>query len=148
MKTLYFETKIKAPTAKVYETMLGKETFEKWTCEFSPTSRYEGSWDKGAKILFLADEPDGKVCGMVSQINENKPNVFVSIKHIGILEDGEEITSGDKVVAFAGALEEYTFVSEDDATILKVRMDSAPEWEEYFLESWPRALARLKAIIE
>lgn len=148
MKTLHFETEINAPKSKVYETMLGKETFEEWTAEFSPTSRYQGSWEKGSKILFLSDDADGKACGMVSRIKENRPNEFVSIEHTGILEDGKEIISGEKIDAFAGALEEYTFVEENDTTILKVRMDSAPEWEEYFKESWPRALTKLKQIIE
>ncbi|WP_343485943.1 SRPBCC domain-containing protein [Allomuricauda sp. d1] len=149
MKTLHFDNKINAPTSKVYETMLGEDTFKKWTSEFSPTSRYKGNWNKGSKILFLSDDADGKVCGMVSRINENKPNKFVSIEHIGILEDGQEITEGEKVDAFAGALEEYTFTSKNGAsTILKIRMDSVPEWEDYFMESWPRALKKLKNICE
>nr|WP_299342383.1 SRPBCC domain-containing protein [Allomuricauda sp.] len=148
MKTLHFEIKINAPTSKVYETMLGKKTFEEWTVEFSPTSRYQGSWDKGSKILFLSDDANGIACGMVSRINENRPNEFVSIEHTGILEEGQEIVVGEKVDAFSGALEEYTFVEENDTTILKVRMDSAPEWEDYFKESWPRALSRLKEISE
>ncbi|PRX54242.1 SRPBCC family protein [Flagellimonas meridianipacifica] len=148
MKTLHFEIKINAPTSKVYQTMLDKNTFEEWTAEFSPTSRYKGSWDKGSKILFLSDDADGKACGMVSRINENRANEFVSIEHTGILEDGEEIIVGEKVDAFAGALEEYTFISENGTTILKIRMDSAPEWEDYFKESWPRALSKLKEITE
>lgn len=148
MKTLHFETKINAPKSKVYDTMLGKETFEEWTAEFSPTSRYKGSWDKGSKILFLSDDADGKVCGMFSRIKENRRNEFVSIEHVGILEDGEEITEGEKVAAFAGALEEYTFVSENGTTLLKIRMDAAVEWEDYFLEAWPRALEKLKNIVE
>lgn len=148
MKTLHFETEIKAQVSKVYDTMLNKDTFEKWTAVFSPTSRYEGDWNKGSKILFLSDDQDGKVCGMVSRIKENKSYEFVSIEHLGILEDGKEIAEGEKVDAFAGALEEYTFLMTDKGTLLKVSMDTTKEWEDYFENTWPKALAKLKSISE
>lgn len=148
MKTLYFEIDINAPVSEVYQKMLGKGTFEQWTSEFSPTSRYEGNWEKGSKILFLADEADGRECGMVSRINENKVNEFVSVEHLGLYESGQEIMKGEKVDPFSGALEEYTFAETENGTHLKIRMDAIPEWESYFMESWPRALKKLKQIIE
>lgn len=148
MKALHFETKINAPVSKVYDTMLHKDTFKKWTAEFNPTSRYKGSWDIGSGILFLADGENGQVNGMVSRIKENKLNEFVCIEHLGILEGGKEITKGEKVDGIAGALEEYTFIKTDQGTLLKVSMDTAPEWEEYFEKTWPKALAALKRICE
>lgn len=56
MKKLQFKIEINAPTSHVYDTMLGitsKETYEKWTYLFNPTSTFEGSWDKWEKILFI-----------------------------------------------------------------------------------------------
>ena len=148
MKTLHFETKINASATKVYETMLGKDTFKEWTVEFSTTSRYQGNWDKGSKILFLSDDADGKECGMISRVNENKAYEFVSIEHLGLYEEGQEIMSGEKVDPFSGALEEYLFKEIQEGTLLKIRMDAIPEWESYFLESWPRALKSLKNLCE
>lgn len=148
MKTLHFEILINATRTNVYDTMLNKDTFKKWAAEFNPTSRYEGSWEEGSKILFKGDGEDGNVHGMVSEIMENKAYEFVSIKHLGIIEDGKEITEGEKVESFAGALEEYTFEATDQGTLVRVAMDTSPEWEEYFKESWPRALAKLKSIVE
>ncbi|MEX0360080.1 MAG: SRPBCC domain-containing protein, partial [Allomuricauda sp.] len=123
MKTLYFEETINAPVEKVYRSMLDKETFQKWTSEFNPTSRYEGSWEEGSKILFLAEEENGNTMGMLSRIKENRPHAFVSIEHLGIVENGKEITDGDKVEVFAGALEEYTFVPRNGSTMIQARMD-------------------------
>lgn len=148
MKTLYFDIHISAPREKVYRVMLDKESFKKWTAEFSPTSRYLGTWEKGSKMLFLADESDGKECGMVSRIKDNHPNHFVSIEHIGLYEEGKEIFKGPKVDSYSGALEEYTFEENENGTHLKIRMDAIPEWEDYFLETWPKALSRLKQIVE
>ena len=85
---------------------------------------------------------------MVSRIKENTPNRFVSIEHLGILQNGEEITSGPAVEAWAGALENYTFTEEDGQTLLSVDVDSSPEHHAYFFETWPKALTKLKEICE
>ena len=56
MKKLQFKKDINASAEKVYNTMLGIrniETYQQWTSEFNPTSTYEGSWEKGAKIYFI-----------------------------------------------------------------------------------------------
>ena len=98
-------------------------------------------------MIFLSDD-DGKVCGMVSHVNENKANEFVSVKHIGLYEEGQEVLKGEKVDPFSGALEEYTFEKTENGTRLKIHMDTIPEWEDYFLEAWPRALRNLKKLCE
>ena len=56
MQKLQFTVSIDAPVTRVYDVMLGinsKSTYEQWTALFNPTSTYEGSWDKGNKILFI-----------------------------------------------------------------------------------------------
>ena len=57
MNKLQFKVSINAAVTKVYDFMLGmnsKSTYEQWTSLFNPTSSYEGSWEKGSKILFVA----------------------------------------------------------------------------------------------
>ncbi len=98
MKKIEFKEHIKASSKTVYETMLGLNdisTYEQWTAEFNPTSTYEGSWNKGAKIYFIGTDENGKRGGMVSEIAENIPFEFVSIRHYGILDGDTEITSGE-----------------------------------------------------
>jgi hypothetical protein len=71
MQKLQFKKDINASTQSVYETMLGlkdKATYEYWTATFNPTSTYEGSWDKGSKILFVGVDENGKKGGMVSEV--------------------------------------------------------------------------------
>src|SRR5690606_8563747 len=112
MKKLQFKTDIKAPVEKVYNTMLGlddKAPYEAWTAEFNPTSTYEGSWEKGVKILFIGVDENGEKGGMVSEIAENIPNKFVSIRSYGILKGDTEITTGEEIEKWAGGLENYTF---------------------------------------
>src|SRR5688572_8057 len=112
MKKLQFKVSINAPVSKVYDYTFGinnKSTYEQWTALFNPTSTYEGSWDKGSKILFFGVDEKGEKGGMVSRITENIPNRFVSIQHQGILKDDKEITEGPEVEKWANGSENYTF---------------------------------------
>lgn len=145
---LHFTIEIDAPVDKVYETMLGDKTYSEWTAEFNPSSRFEGSWEKGSKILFIGCDQDGNEGGMVSKIKENIKNEFVSIEHVGILNKGEEITSGPEVEAWAGALENYTFEEKEGKTILTVDLDSNEQYKSYFENAYPKALEKFKSICE
>jgi glycogen debranching enzyme len=107
MIPLQFKVSIQAPVSAVYEFMLGlnhKTTYEKWTSVFNPTSTYEGSWDKGSKILFLGVDEQGEKNGMVSRIVENHRNQRVSIQHYGLLKGNEEIIDGPEVAQRARAV--------------------------------------------
>lgn len=148
LEKLNFETLINASVENVYNTMLDEEAYNEWTAVFAPGSHFKGSWDKGSKILFLGPDENGKMGGMVSRIKENIPFQFVSIEHLGIVENGKEITEGKEVETWAGAMEDYTFRKKDGSTILMVSMDANKGFKDYFSETWPKALAKLKEICE
>ncbi len=145
---LRFERTIDANVAKVYQTMIDKKHYEDWASVFAPGSHFKGSWEKGAKILFLAPGENGEMGGMVSRIEENIPQKFVSIEHLGIVHHGNEITSGEDVKGWAGALENYSFREEKGKTILSVELDANENYKSYFEKTWPKALDRLQAICE
>lgn len=145
---LHFEITIHAPVENVYATMIAEKTYREWTAEFNPTSHYKGSWNKNAKILFIGTDKDGKVGGMVSRIKENIPNKFISIEHLGLVNGEEEITSGKEVESWAGGLENYSFTSANGHTVLSVDMDANEDFKAYFLETWPKAINKLKTICE
>ena len=48
---------------------------------------------------------------MVSEIAENKPNEFISIRHLGYIANGIEDTQSEAIRAWAPAYENYTFVA-------------------------------------
>lgn len=144
MKRLRFESTIHAARATVWETMLGPETYRRWTAAFSEGSYYEGSWETGARIRFLA--PDGN--GMLSVIAESRPCEFLSIQHLGMIKDGIEDTTSDAVKAWAGAFENYSFSDSGTATRLEVTIDVTPDFEDYMNRTWPKALAALKDLCE
>lgn len=148
MDRLKFTMVIDAPKEKVWRTMLDDETYRVWTEAFMPGSHYIGEWSKGSKILFLAPGEKGELSGMVSRIKENRPYEYISIEHLGVVQDGKEDTSSEAVKQWAGALENYTFKEKDGRTELRVDLDSAEEYQEMFQDIWPKALQKLKELAE
>jgi len=151
MQKLQFKKEINASAQKVYETMLGlknKSTYEYWTATFNPTSTYEGSWNKGSKILFTGVDENGKKGGMVSEIAEHKPANFISIRHYGFLDGETEITTGEQVEKWSGGHENYSFQENDGITTVTVEMDTIDEYLDYFNNTYPQALGKLKEISE
>lgn len=151
MKKLQFTVNINAPVAKVYDCMLGinnKSTYEQWTSLFNPTSTYEGSWDKGNKMLFVGTDENGEKGGMVSRIAENIPNRFVSVQHYGLVQADKEITEGPEVEKWANGFENYTFEENNGTTTVTVDLDTTEEFLDYMNQNYPKALDKLKEICE
>lgn len=151
MKKLQFTKEINATAQKVYETMLGlknKSTYEHWTAAFNPTSTYEGSWEKGSKIYFVGLDENGKKGGMVSEIIENIPATFVSIKHYGFLDGNIEITTGEQVEKWTGGHENYSYQENNGLTTVTINLDTIDEYLDYFNNTYPTALNNLKEISE
>ena len=149
MQKLHFSTKINAPAEKVWHTMLDEATYREWTKAFSPGGYFKGSWEKGSKILFIGPNPEtGKEGGMVSRIAENRPYEFISIEHLGIMNEGVEDTTSKEAKKWTPAFENYTFKEVDGVTEVLVDMDSAEEMASEFEKMWPEALAKLKEISE
>lgn len=151
MRKLEFKQEIKAPAQKVYELMLGlkdKSTYEFWTEAFNPTSTFEGNWEKGSKILFIGLDENGKRGGMVSKVEEHLPAKFVSLVHYGFVDGDNEVTSGEIVEQWAGGYEDYRFEETDGITTVIVELDSLEDHIDYFENSYPKALLKLKEIAE
>jgi hypothetical protein len=124
--------------------MLGPESYPRWTSAFAEGSTYEGSWEQGAKIRFLAPSGDG----MLSEVAENRKHEFLSLRHVGFLANGVEDTTSDAVRAWAPAYENYTFTAVPEGTKLVIDQDVPAEWEEHMVNAWPKALALLKEMSE
>jgi uncharacterized protein YndB with AHSA1/START domain len=144
LQRLRFTTTIDAPREHVWKTMLDQETYRRWTDAFTEGSYYEGSWDQGERIVFLA--PSGE--GMVAEIAESRKPEYISIRHLGMTKGGVEDTESEAVRAWTPAYENYTFSEKGGATELTVEMDVVPEYESFMAETWPKALAKLKEISE
>ncbi len=139
---------INAPQKRVWETMLDDKTYRIWTEAFGQGCHYVGDWNKGSKILFLAPSENGMMSGMVSRIAESRPYEYVSIEHLGVVQDGNEDTSSEAVKGWAGAHENYTLTEKNGGTEVLVEIDTVDEYKQMFEEMWPRAVQKLKELAE
>lgn len=144
VKHIQFTAAINAPAPVVWRHITSQESYMRWTSAFADGSHFEGSWDRGSKILFLSPSGDG----MVAEIAENRENEFISIRHLGFIANGVEDTTSEAIQAWAPAYENYTFLAVPEGTRIVVDQDVAAEWEEHMNEAWPKALLLLKELCE
>jgi uncharacterized protein YndB with AHSA1/START domain len=145
VETLTYETTIQATPSAVWHALWSLDNYSKWTAPFTEGSKAEtDDWKEGTKVLFT----DGKGSGMVSTVAVNKPNAFMSFKHIGMVKDGVEDTESEEVKKWAPSTENYTLAEAGTATTLRVDLQVMAEWKAYMEEKWPLALDVLKKLAE
>lgn len=144
MERKTYSIAIDAPKEKVWNALWDDASYRAWTAPFSPTSYAKTDWKKGSEAQFL----DGKGEGMVAVIADNKPNEFMSIRHIGMVSNGVVDTESEKVKQWAGAMENYTLTNKDGKTEVLVEIDITADYLEYFDNTWPKALNELKRLAE
>jgi uncharacterized protein YndB with AHSA1/START domain len=144
LERLQWSVDIAAPASTVYRMLVGPDTYGRWTSAFGEGLYFEGTWDAGERIRFRT--PDGH--GVVSEIAENRPGEFLSIRHLGYIDDdGIEDTTSDAILAWAPAYENYRFTATPAGTRLTVEQDMTDDFAG-MPEVWPEALRRLKALCE
>jgi uncharacterized protein YndB with AHSA1/START domain len=145
MKHLEFKTQIAADKKKVWDTMLQPETYKEWVSVSWPGSYYEGKWEKGENIRFLASSGGGTVAKLVDQ----KQYQDILAKHIAVIRsDGSEDRDSDIAKGWIGTTERYLFKEKNGTTELTVAIDTTEQWQDMFNDGWPNALAKLKEICE
>lgn len=145
MERLNFSVNINAPRERVWEVLWNDSTYREWTEVFGEGSHAKtDSWEEGSKVKFLAQNGDG----MLSLVSANRPNEYMSFKHLGMILNGVEDTESEEVKKWAGALESYTLQSNNGSTKLVIEIDMTPEHKEFFEKTWPKALDRVKALSE
>ncbi len=144
LKKLHFATTINAPKNKVWDIMWEDESYKSWTSVFCEGSHAISDWNTGSSILFL----DGKNDGMYSIIENKIPGEQISFRHIGEIKNGIEEPVNDKTKDWSGGLEKYTLKESGGFTVLNVELDIVENFLEYFNETFPKALQKLKELAE
>ena len=139
-----FTTSIAATREKVWDTLWDDQSYRKWTSVFNEDSSVQTDWKEGSKVLFT----DGKGSGMVSRIAKNDAPSFMSFEHLGEIKDGVEDTTSEKIKGWAGAMENYTLKENNGQTILEVDLDINEAFKDYFTETFPKALQKVKELAE
>lgn len=145
MQKINFSATINAPKEKVWNSLWEPFHYNTWTSAFAEGSSVKtDNWKEGSKLYFV----DGNGSGMISQVAANRPNEFMSFRHLGTLIDGVEDTESEKVSAWAGAMENYTLQEDGSSTTLLVETDITEDFKDYMMKTWPVALEKLKGLAE
>jgi hypothetical protein len=139
MTTLHFSVLINAPKATVWDVLWSEEGYRSWTSEFAEGSFAETDWKEGSSVHFLT--PKGE--GMFSRIKTRKEEEQMTFEHLGEIKDGKE-----EPKEWAGAIEDYQLREEEGITQLAVSVDANLEFHDYFKDSFPRALNKVKELAE
>ncbi len=144
LNRIRFETTIQAPADVVWHHITSLDSYRQWTAAFAEGSYFQGSWEEGSRIRFLATSGDG----MVSEIVESRRNEFISIRHLGFIANGMEDTTSEAVRAWAPAYENYTLQPVQGGTRVVIDQDVPAEWAEHLGQAWPKALRLLAGLCE
>lgn len=148
METLHFSILINADKQKVWNTLLEDKSYREWTKPFHAGSYYEGNWEKGSEIRFLGPDDDGQLGGMLSRINENIKYQYISIEHLGVINNGIVDTTSEEVKKWTPAFENYTLTEKGNQTELKIDIQIDASYKVMFEDMWPKALNVLKNLSE
>jgi len=123
--------------------------YRQWTAPFSENSYFEGGWNTGNAIRFLSKDAEGKTAGMTSEIAISKYPEYISIRHLGIIQNGVEDLTSDEVAKWANGYENYSIDKIDrHQTRFTLDMDVADAYYDMMLEMWLKALPLLKSLSE
>jgi len=144
MKHQSFAIMIEAEPGKVWESLWEDKNYREWTAIFGEGSYAESDWEEGSDIHFIGDGGGG----MYSVIDKKVDNKLMSFRHLGELKNYEPQPLDDKTKKWSGATEVYNLYQKDGGTELVVDMDIVEDFETYFNEKFPLALAKVKEIAE
>ena len=149
MKKLNLEIAINTSPENVWDSVVNKTKYNRWTSAFGETSHFEGGWNKGDTIRFLAFNNEGQKMGMISEIAESRFPEYISIKHLGNILNGVEDFTSEEVKKWAPSFENYTIErTAGNNTLFKVDMVVPEDYYDMFMQMWPNALTLLKQVSE
>lgn len=144
MTKLEFKTTINAPREKIWNILWDNDLYQEWTAVFSEGSRAVTDWKEGSKVHFVNAEGEG----MLSLIERKKDPEYMSFRHIGMVNKGVEDTESELVKQWAGGHENYTLTQQGNQTELLVDIDVTEDHKEYFQNTWPKAMDKIKELAE
>jgi hypothetical protein len=142
MKEMQFSIEINASKEKVWVTLWDEVTFRDWANIIDEGTYMKGLMEEGNEIQFISSVNGYGVTDLIEKLILNE---FVLFRHSAdTSESGEQLRTNE----WTGGSESYSLIEENGITTLKVKTNVPPEQEETFKIRFPRALERVKALVE
>ena len=148
MHKLHQSITINASKQRVWNAITNLSQYKIWTEAFTPGSYFEGNWQQGEKMKFLAKDKEN-ISGLTSVISENRLFEFISIKYLGLVKNGMEDFTSEEAKKWTPCFENYTLLEKDfEITEFVVDMEVADGFEEEMEKMWQKGMLSLKEISE
>jgi hypothetical protein len=145
MITLSFNIHIIASAEKVWNSLWNPENYRKWTAPFCEGSYYTASeFSVGSRIHFLTPKGDG----MYSVLDQMEIGKFLAFRHLGNIQNFEEMPLDDETRQWTNAIERYELIPTETGIKLVVQADTFESYVEFMNKTFPLALNALKQLAE
>lgn len=139
---MQFSTKINASKEQVWDTLWADKTFRDWASIIDEGSYMAGEMQQGNEVQFISSVSG---YGVTSFVEKLVPNEFVLFRQIA---DTKESGQQQREKEWTGSTESYSLTDQNGDTTLTVEIDVPPGQEETFKDRLPKALKRIKALVE
>lgn len=141
MKNMEFTIEINAARAKVWDTLWRDETFRSWAGIIDPGTYIDGELKQGNEVQFIS----GNGYGVTSLVEKLVPGESLILRHRA---DTQGSGQQDREKQWTGGIESYRLEEQGGGTLLKVAFDVPPELEQYFRDTYPKAMQMIKSLAE
>jgi len=142
MNNMQFSITIHASKETVWNTLWDDKTFREWASVIDPGTYMVGELKEGNEVQFISAENG---YGVTSLVDICAPYDQVVLKHQADTQDTGERKRDDQ---WTGGQERYALVEENGNITLTVEFSVPPELKDYFDETYPKALQKLKTLAE
>ncbi|NRB69476.1 MAG: SRPBCC domain-containing protein [Vibrio sp.] len=145
MLTLNYQIEVASTPQIIWRVLTELELYSQWATAFSPQSQFEGEWLEGNHIAFFDPELGG-TRALVDRIEKHK---VIEYHHIAIFnpEHIQDIDS-DAAQKWIGSKESYQITPLENSVLLKVTIETHPDFVSMFNVGWGKALPMIKVICE
>ncbi|CAM2855212.1 SRPBCC family protein [Vibrio neptunius] len=145
MLTLNYQIEVASTPEIIWKVLTELELYSQWATAFSPQSQFEGEWLEGNHIAFFDPELGG-TRALVDRIEKHK---VIEYHHIAIFnpEHIQDIDS-DAAQKWIGSKESYQITPLENSVLLKVTIETHPDFVSMFNVGWGKALPMIKVICE
>lgn len=142
MEKMQFTIEINTTKETVWDTLWQDETFREWAGIIDPGTYMVGDLAEGNEIQFISAENGYGVTSLVEKVTEGE---FLLLKHRADTQDtGKQLREEE----WTGGEESYSLTEKDGVTTLTAAFDVPSEMEEYFKDTYPKALEQVKVLAE
>ena len=139
---MQFSIEIEAPSEKVWQTLWEDKTFRDWGNIIDEGQYMVGEMAEGSEVQFISSVSS---FGVTSVIEKLIPNEYIAFKQIAdTMDSGKQ----ERDKEWTGGTESFELIEKNNSTNLTVKIDVPPGLEEIFKDRFPKALERVKVLVE